>query len=73
MGTDDFMRNLSSTSIFVENTMLIYLAKLSILKHSVREEGIIIGANIVNIFDDNIAFIISNSIKRGELAINFTK
>ena len=57
MGTDDFMRNLLSTSIFVENTMLIYLAKLSILKHSVREAGIIIGANIVNIFDVNIAFI----------------
>jgi hypothetical protein len=48
---DDFMRNGSSTSIFVENTMFIYLAKISILRHSVPE------ARNVNIFDDNIAFI----------------
>jgi hypothetical protein len=35
------MRNVSSTSIFVENAILIYLAKLSILRHSVPEAPII--------------------------------
>jgi hypothetical protein len=51
---DDLMRNVSSTSIFVENTMFIYLAKLSILRHFVLESRSIIGVNIVNIFHDNI-------------------